>query len=151
METIYLENDITIMYVEAATFPNGLPEAYEKLHALLPFGEERKFLSVSRMDENQNIIYRAGAEVLHENEAGEFGLPALTLKKGSYLSITVRNFMEDTSLIGQAFQTLMQDPRIDPEGYCVEWYFNEPDVHCMIRIADQTITQYTGRLFPSLS
>jgi len=136
METIYLDNDITIMYIQAASFPEGLPEAYEKLHAFLPFGEERKFISVSRMDTNQSIIYRAGAEALHENEATEFGLPTLELKKGRYLSITIRNFMEDTSMIGQAFQTLMQDPRIDPEGYCVEWYFNDPDVHCMIRLMD---------------
>jgi predicted transcriptional regulator YdeE len=136
METIYLDNDMIIMYIQAASFPDGLPEAYEKLHALLPFGEERKFMSVSRMDENHSIIYRAGAEALHENEAAEFGLPALEIKKGRYLSITIRNFMEDTSMIGQAFQTLMQDPRIDPEGYCVEWYFNDPDVRCMIRLMD---------------
>ncbi|MGQ2983225.1 hypothetical protein [Flavobacterium sp.] len=136
METIHLDNDITIMYIQAVSFPEGLPKAYEKLHALLPFGEERKFISLSCMDANQSIIYRAGAEALHENEATEFGLPTLELKKGRYLSITIRNFMEDTLMIGQAFQTLMQDPRIDPEGYCVEWYFNDPDVHCMIRLMD---------------
>lgn len=124
------------MYVEATPFPDGLQEAYEKLHSLLPFGEERKFLSVSHMDANQGIIYRAGAEALHENEAAELGLPTLVIKKGRYLSITIRNFMEDTSAIGRAFQTLMQDARVDPEGYCVEWYFNDPDVHCMMRLAD---------------
>jgi hypothetical protein len=27
-----------------------------------------------------------------------------------------------------------RDIDLDPEGYCVEWYFNDRDVKCMIRL-----------------
>jgi hypothetical protein len=37
METIKLENDITVMYVTAASFPDGVLAAHQKLHSLIPF------------------------------------------------------------------------------------------------------------------
>lgn len=136
MNTINFDNDITIMYVQAATFPDGVMPAYEALHSKLPFSPDRKFLSVSRPEGNGEISYKAGAEILDNEEADKHGLPTLTLKKGGYVMITIENFMTDVSSVGRAFEELMQNPDIDPEGYCVEWYFNETDVHCMIRLAE---------------
>ena len=123
------------MYVQATSFPDGIMPAYETLHSKLPFSPGRKFLSVSRPEDGA-VSYKAGAEVLAPGEPELHQLPTLTLKKGRYLTLTVRNFMDDIPAVGRAFEELMQDPGIDPEGYCVEWYFNEPDVHCMIRLAD---------------
>ena len=129
------DKDITIMYVQATSFPDGIMPAYEKLHRYVPFTLERKFISMSRPEDGE-IIYRAGAEELYPGEAQSFGLAAMTLKKGRYLCITVYNFMEDVPAVGRAFDLLTEQPGIDPQGYCVEWYFNEPDVHCMVRLAD---------------
>lgn len=42
--------------------------------------------------------------------------------------------MKDISSIDKSFKTLLTDPRIDPEGYCVEWYLNAKDVQCMVRL-----------------
>jgi hypothetical protein len=136
MKTTIFDHNITIGYIQADSFPDGIMPAYEALHRKIPFSPDRKFLSVSRPEGNGDISYKAGAEMLDSDEPAQFGLPTLTLKKGEYLTITVENFMDDIPAIGKAFEELMQSPDIDPQGYCVEWYFNETDVHCMIRMAD---------------
>jgi hypothetical protein len=44
--------------------------------------------------------------------------------------------MKDIPAIGNTFQELLETPGIDPNGYCVEWYINDKDVICMIRLAE---------------
>lgn len=135
MKTIVFDNDITIAYVQATSFPEGVMEAYEKLHDDIPFSPNRKFLSVSR-PEGENIVYRAGAEIAQAYEAEKFGLPTMSIPKGIYLTITLTNFIDDIPAMKTAFETLMKQPGIDPDGWCVEWYFNDTDAHCMIRLAE---------------
>jgi hypothetical protein len=37
--------------------------------------------------------------------------------------------------IDRAFKELLEQPNLDPQGYCVEWYSsNEESVKCMIRL-----------------
>ena len=136
MKTTIFDNDITLLYVQASSFPDGVMPAHDTLHSKIPFSPDRKFLSVSRPEGNGEISYKAGAEMLDAGEPERYGLPTLTLKKGEYLTMTIENFMDDIPAIGKAFEELTNLPGIDPEGYCVEWYFNETDVHCMIRMAD---------------
>ena len=33
-------------------------------------------------------------------------------------------------------QMLISQPDIDPNGYCLEWYLNDMDVRCMVRLDD---------------
>jgi hypothetical protein len=58
------------------------------------------------------------------------------IKKGAYQSVTILQFMDDLPRIGQTFLQLLAHPNIDPSGYCLEWYLNEQDVRCMVRLAD---------------
>jgi hypothetical protein len=64
------------------------------------------------------------------------GFDVFFIKKGTYLSVLIPNFRSDPARIGQTFQTMIQDPRIDPHGYCLEWYLNDLDVRCMVLLAD---------------
>ena len=48
----------------------------------------------------------------------------------------IQDYMKDTSAIGDAFQELLANPRIDPNGACIEWYINNDIVKCMVRLAD---------------
>jgi hypothetical protein len=80
------------------------------------------------------IIYKAAVEEYSEGEAEKLHLERFILKKGNYISIDIINYMEDIPAIGKAFQELLKDPRIDPNGICAEWYLNEKDVKCMIRL-----------------
>ena len=73
---------------------------------------------------------------MREGEAQAIGLDTLVLKKGRYISIMIPDFRKDIPAIGKAFTELLQQPGIDPEGYCVEFYPNMTDVQCMVRLAD---------------
>lgn len=135
METVTFDNDITVMYVGASSFPDGILAAHQKLHGMIPYSTKRKYLGVSR-PENGVITYKAAAEVLQSGEAEKLNLATLTLPKGNYACITINNYMKDLESIGQAFNQLTALPNIDPQGYCVEWYINDKDVKCMVRLGN---------------
>lgn len=133
METLTFQNDIRVLYITATSYPEGIMEAQEKLHSLIPVSNERKFFGISR-PENGTIIYRAGAEEIKEGEAAQLNCETLVLKRGEYISLTVTNYLQAIQNIEGAFQQMLSHPDLDPQGYCVEWYFNDTDVKCMIRL-----------------
>lgn len=133
METITLPTDINVFYVTAKSFPEGIEEAHKALHALVPSSVNRKYFGISR-PEDGSIIYRAAAEELRSGEAGKLNLETLILKKGKYVAITIHEYHKDVQSIGRSFEKLLEHPGLDPQGYCVEWYLNEKDVKCMIRL-----------------
>jgi hypothetical protein len=135
METLKLDNDIKVFYVTAETFPEGIPDATNKLHQLFPFSKERKIFGLSRPENNGKIVYRAAAEELEPGEAEKFNCETLIIKKGKYVSLVVNDFREDVLSIDRAFKQLLKEPNLDPQGYCVEWYANDKEaVTCMIRL-----------------
>jgi predicted transcriptional regulator YdeE len=137
METLTFDKDITVFYVTASSFPEGVMAAHQKLHSLIPFSTTRKYFGLSRPESSDNkIIYRAAAEQLEAGEAKKLNLDTIVLKKGRYTVITIRDYMKDIPAIGNAFQQLISLPDIDPQGYCVEWYVTDKEVKCMIRMKD---------------
>jgi predicted transcriptional regulator YdeE len=136
METTKLDNDISVMYVTAASFPDGVLAAHQKLHSLIPFSTERKYFGLSRPEGSGGIVYKAAAEVLESGEAEKLKLQTITIKKGNYISATLHDYMKDLPAIGATFQQMIARPDIDPEGYCVEWYLSDKDVQCMVRLND---------------
>ena len=135
METTTVDKDIKVFYITATSFPDGIKQAHEKLHSLIPFSKDRKYFGISR-PENGIIIYRAAAEELNDREGERLNLDTLILKKGNYISLTITNYMKDIPAIGEAFKQLLSNPGIDPQGYCVEWYLSDKDVKCMVRLKD---------------
>ncbi|MEJ2880460.1 transcriptional regulator [Pedobacter sp. GR22-6] len=133
MEKITIATDIKVFCVDAESFPEGILKAHQKLHALVPFSEERKYFGVSRM-ENGGIIYKAAAEELQPGELAKHDLAPLILPSGEYQCILIRDFMKNIEAIGAAFEELTQLPDIDPQGYCLEWYVSDKDVRCMVRV-----------------
>ena len=134
METIAIKQDIKVVYLTSNSFPDGVLAAHQKLHSLIPFAKNRKYFGISR-PENGVIVYRAAAEELAIGEAEQYQCETLILKKGSYVSLTVKDYKKDISSIDSAFRELLSQPGLDPQGYCVEWYLNETDVQCMIRLS----------------
>jgi predicted transcriptional regulator YdeE len=135
METTTLDKDIKVFYLTATSFPEGIKEAHEKLHSLVPFSTNRKYFGISR-PENGIIVYKAAAEEMAEGEAEGLKLDTVIIKKGKYISIAINNFIKDIESIGRAFQQLLSSPGLDPDGYCVEWYLNGKDVKCMVRLKE---------------
>ncbi|MDP9041946.1 MAG: transcriptional regulator [Bacteroidota bacterium] len=135
METIKFDNDIKVFYVSAKTFPEGISDATQELHKLFTFSKERKIFGLSRPENNGKIVYRAAAEELKEGEATKFNCKTLIIKKGNYICLTVNDFRKDIMSIDRAFKQLLNEPNLDPQGYCVEWYDTDKEaVKCMIRL-----------------
>jgi predicted transcriptional regulator YdeE len=137
METIILDKDIKVFYVIAKSFPEGIMEAHQALHKMIPFSIERKYFGISR-PEHGSIVYRAAGEELQAGEAQQLGLETLILKQGEYTSLVIKDHMKDIPAIDKAFKQLLAQPGLDPQGYCVEWYLNDNDVRCMIRLKGQS-------------
>lgn len=135
METISIDNDIKLLYVAATSFPDGVMAAHQKIHALVPPSPARKSYGVSRPENGGKIAYKAAVEELEPGESEKFNCDTLTLKKGKYLSITIHDYMKDLPAIGNAFNQLIGQPGIDPQGYCVEEYVSDKEVKCMVRLA----------------
>ncbi|WP_256005496.1 transcriptional regulator [Pedobacter deserti] len=136
IENYMIPENLTVYCVTAETFPEGALKAHKQLHAKVPLSYERKYFGISRW-ENRTMIYKAGATALSPGELDALGLEKVVLPKGDYLSIIVKDFMSDVSAIGRAFEQLTSLPDVDPEGYGLEWYFNDGDVQCMMRKKDQ--------------
>jgi len=65
METLLLDKDIKVFYITAKSFPDGISEAHQKLHSLIPFSKNRKYFGLSPPEnEHGTIIYRAADEEL---------------------------------------------------------------------------------------
>jgi hypothetical protein len=134
MEDYYFENDTAFACKRADKFPDGVQSAFETLHVHIPFSTSRKFFSFSWMNEKDEIIYLAGAEILTDEIYP--GLETFTFKKGKYRGTIIQDFMKDIPQMGKLFQELCRDPELDPQGYCVEWYYNELDVKCFVKLKD---------------
>jgi hypothetical protein len=138
METIILEKDIRVFYVTAASFPQGIGEATQKLHSLFPFTKERRIFGLSRPENNAGIVYRAAAEEMQEGEAEKLQCKSMIIPNGKYTSVVVNDFRKDILSIDRAFQQLLKHPHLDPQGYCVELYASDKEaVTCMIRLEEQ--------------
>jgi predicted transcriptional regulator YdeE len=135
MENIKFDKDIVVIYIAASSFPDGVLAAHQNLHALFSSPASRRYFGISR-PENGEIQYKAAAEELETGEAEKSGLQTITLKKGDYHAITIHDYMKGIPSIQKAFDTLISQPDIDPEGYCVEEYINQNDMRCMIKIKD---------------
>lgn len=131
-----LDKDIEVFYVTAASFPDGIMAAYDKLHALLPTGDKRMFYGISYPEKSGKIIYKAAAEAKFPGEGEQYGCESFIIKKGNYTSEIIKDYLKDLPFIGQTFQKMLQHPQLDPKGYCVEIYFNETDVQCLVKLVD---------------
>ena len=141
LENYKLEDDIVLLCVKAKSFPEGIVAAHEAL-SLVTNKTSRSHFGISYSYDG-NILYMAGAE--NDAEASiPSGTERFTIRRGNYASYYIKNFISDLTLIEKAFRILTDDPRIDPNGCCVECYLPEgsnfktaKDMRCMVRLADE--------------
>jgi len=135
METFILDTNINVLCVTAKSFPEGVMEAFDKLHSLVPFDEKRRLFGISRPNKQGKIIYKAALEELHQGEAEKVGCESFVIQKGKYIFLDRADFMKNLQSIGEAFHELISQSNIDPNGYCLEWYLNDnKDVRCLVRL-----------------
>ncbi len=134
METIIKDNDTIVFCVNAKSFPEGVLEAHQTLHAMYPPAPDRRYYGISRPNHG-DIHYKAAVGFGNQPEVQEQQLEKFVIRKGKYAGRVIRNFMEDIPAIGRTFQDLLEDVRIDPDGYCLEEYFDN-DVRCLVKLKD---------------
>lgn len=134
MEMYKIEQDIKVLCLLVPSFPAGIQEAFESMMNKLPAGPVRRFYGISYIDDKEQIVYKTAAEELKADEAEKYGYEKFTLKKGEYLTITILNWMQKLECIKDAFMTLMEDPRMDKTFPCVEWYKDDNEMMCMVKI-----------------
>jgi len=132
-ETTIPEN-ISVISVTASSFPAGVIDAYEKLHSLIPNADERNYFGFSHPNKIGEIVYKACADEIEPGEDQRLGLDSFEIQAGTYAYIDIKDHMKDESGINNAFKKLLTHPKLDPNGYCLEWYINftDGDVRCMV-------------------
>ncbi|MES2679034.1 MAG: transcriptional regulator [Bacteroidota bacterium] len=140
METLIFDQDLKVLYVTARSFPDGIMAAHEQLHKLVPPGALRKYFGLSRPEPDSNppgtIVYKAAAEELTPGEAEKYNCGTLLLRKGKYACLNVKDYQANLPAIDKTFKILLALPNLDTRGYCVEWYLNDRDVKCMVRLEE---------------
>ncbi len=132
MEKYIFEENLKIYTITAKSFPEDIGEVHHRLYKIFPPNPPRKYFGISR-PENGKIIYKAGSEIFPNEEIDLNIVEAFTIQKGDYLSILIKDFRNNLSQIDTAFKQLTSLKNIDPNGYCIEYYFNSEDVRCMIK------------------
>ena len=135
MKPYLLNSDINVLCVTASSFPDGIMAAFNKLNSLVQEPGSRRVFGISYGDGNKNIIYKAALEENSADEAARLGCERFTIEKGEYISEHIEDFMKNIPAMGQVFQEMCRDKRIDSNGYCIEMYLNNnKDVLCMVKL-----------------
>lgn len=141
MENFNFQKDVPTYCVTAESFPEGIAEAHKQLQALLPFNDRRDYYGISWPDENGIMIYKAAAQIM-EGESLP-GLETFIIKNGPYNTLYINDYRKHPDSISKAFELLVKQHEVDPQGYCLEWYINENDVKCMVPLGEE-YRNFTG-------
>ena len=133
MQNYFISRDIIVFYVQAGSFPNGVLKAHQTVQDMLPSVYGRNLFGISYPQDGQGIIYKACVEEAYEGEAAS--LSRYTIREGEYISCSLTDWKKDESSVGRAFAELLSNPKIDPEGYCLELYPNDKDMICLVPLA----------------
>jgi|SRR6218665_4009174 len=132
MDNYTIDKNIRTICVTADSFPDGIEEAHQKLHAMLTPIDRRQFFGISWPGTDGEMIYKAAASEMQTGEAEHLHAETFTIKEGPYNSFYITDYRENLDSIGKAFDLLTAEHETDPNGYCLEWYINEKDVKCLV-------------------
>lgn len=141
MEVYKIEKNIRCLRFKASSFPDGVMAAHQLLHSLFAFDGKRRFYGISRPEGKGVISYWAAVEKLDGDKVTDQRLEDFMIPKGQYEGKDIENFRSDIPAIGRIFQQLLLHPKLDPIGFCLEWYYNIDDVRCMVRLKDKDIIE----------
>lgn len=147
METVRIPHDLSLFCVQAASFPEGIKAAFEKMEGAVENAAERTYFGISHLGPGGRIVYKAAVPERYPGEGQESGYETFLLKQGVYLAETIADWRKDEASIGRTFSTMLADSRLDPRGCCVEWYRNDREVVCLVRL-DVPEEGFDGRTLP---
>ena len=135
MEKLIFENDVKVFGIEVKTFPAGIGEAFDEL--IKRTGDcagERNYYGISSMKNDGKMIYKAVAEEKYDGEAKKLNYKEGVIEKGKYLYEALYYWRNKTCLIKDIFHSIMTDDHVDKTKPCVEWYKNDDEMLCMVKV-----------------
>jgi hypothetical protein len=127
------ENDLRLLCKRVPEFPSNIDQAFLEMENNFKDYVKEGYYGVSWM-EGGKVIYNACAPVPENVSAGTYD--PFILKKGSYIAIELKNWMQQLPMIKEAFTFLMKDPRFDDNYPCVEWYKSDDEMLIMVRMKE---------------
>ena len=135
MEKLIIENDVKFFGIEVKTFPTGIGEAFDEL--IKKTGDragERNYYGISSVNNDGKMIYKAVTEEKYDGEADKFNYEKDSIEKGEYLYKTLYHWQNKTNLIKDIFSEMMHNEQVDTMKPCVEWYKNDDEMLCMVKV-----------------
>jgi hypothetical protein len=127
--------DLKLMVVRAEEFPSGLKTAWDGLESKLSSLKGRKFYGASRY-EGSEMVYFAGVVPAGDEEVAALGLPTMTIKGGKYTRAKLLDWSKHTDEIGPIFDELTQEFPMAPNGWVLEYYRSQSELHLLVPLAE---------------
>jgi predicted transcriptional regulator YdeE len=140
VEKVSFPQDLKVFGMYVKTFPEGIGEAFDSLIERMPLDQARSYFGISQMGCNGDILYYAAAEETYEGEASTYGYDIYLVKQGEYLTVTVKDWRQKTHCIKDVFEAMLDDDRIDKANQCIEWYKNDDEMVCMVKLNTNGVT-----------
>lgn len=128
-----ITEDTTVFYVQAESFPAGIPNSFEKLHEKIGGFKDRHLYGVTACVD-QELIYLACVKENFKDEGKQFGLQTYTIPKGKYLCTILNNWQQNLVDIPVIFDQLMASPGIKKQAICVEDYITDTQMLAMAQM-----------------
>lgn len=133
MEGYYLKSDLKVFGMQVKTFPFGVGEAFDSLIGRLPEGLNRSYYGISYITD-KGVVYLAVTAERFEGEAAQYPFESFRIAKGNYRTVTVKDWSTKTDKIKDVFHEMLRDECPDADRPCVEWYKDDKEMMCMVRI-----------------
>ncbi|MFZ6014129.1 MAG: hypothetical protein ACOYXT_27555 [Bacteroidota bacterium] len=133
MEKYNVAEDVTVFGMEVTDFPVGVQETFEALVKMISDKFDRSYFGIFEM-KGDRMVYVAAAEEKEKGEAQKYHCERYRIKKGIYLAETIWNWRTKTNTINGVFHELQKDQRIDRTAPGIEWYKNDQEMLCMLKI-----------------
>ena len=136
METYTFYNDIQVFGIEVVTFPSGISEAFDEMIKMTgDCAGARDYYGISFFKDG-NMIYYATAAEKFACEAEKYNYETLEIAKGNYAATTVFDWRKKTDYIKDVFSEIIQDPRVDKTKPAIEWYKDDNEMMCLVKIKE---------------
>jgi len=135
MKQYNLEHNINVFGIQVHSFPEKIGEAFEQLVKMLHDDYNRAYFGVSWMEADGSITYIAAAEEKYEGEHSKYPCIQYSIEKGNYLAEVIKDWRKKTDCIKDVFHEMMQDGMASKTGACIEWYKDDDEMLCMIKMA----------------
>jgi hypothetical protein len=134
MEKYNMKNDLKVFGVHVKNFPKGIGLAFDSLLEMIPGGFDRSYYGISSMSETGTVVYKAVAEEKFDGEAQKYNCEQDVISKGEYLTVSLKDWRKKTDSIKDIFHEMMKDDRVDKTKPCIEWYKDDNEMMCMLKM-----------------